>query len=212
MPASSVQLVLTTLDEISNSRGGGKLSFGLLAALWAASNGMGAITQTLNVAYGVKETRPWWKVRAVSIFLTLALSVLIVLALLIVLYGGEFGNSIATHLGFGDAFRLTWGIVQWPVATLFMLATFHLIYYFAPNVRHRQWSTRGALVALGFWLLISFGFRFYLHFFDSYSLTYGSLGALIILMLWFYLTGVAILIGGELNSELESLDRRGTSE
>lgn len=206
MPAASFQLVQTTLDEISNSRGGGKLSFGLLAALWAASNGMGAISDTLNVAYDVKETRPWWKVRLVSIFLTLALAVLIVIALVIVLYGGQLADFLAARLGFGDAFRITWKILQWPIALLFVLITFHLIYYFAPNVRHRRWSTPGALTAVVLWLLISFGFKLYLHFFNSYSLTYGSLGALIIMMLWFYFTGVAILVGGELNAELEQLD------
>lgn len=220
MPASSVQLIQTTLDEISSSRGGGKLSLGLLAALWAASNGMGAVTQTLNVAYGVKETRPWWKVRVISIFLTLALSVLIVLALLIVLYGGQLVDLLAGYLGLSSVARILWKVLQWPVALFFVLATFHLIYYFAPNVRHRRWSTPGALVAVGLWLLISFGFKLYLHFFNSYSVTYGSLGALIILMLWFYLTGAAILIGGELNSELESIahesgnrsDRKVTNE
>jgi membrane protein len=212
MPASSVQLVQTTLDEISNSRGGGKLSFGLLAALWAASNGMGAITETLNVAYDVKETRPWWKVRLVSIFLTLAVSILIVIALVIVLYGGRLADFLSYQFGFGDVFRISWKILQWPIALLFVLITFHLIYYFAPNVRHRRWSTPGAVVAVALWLLISFGFKLYLNFFNSYSVTYGSLGALIIMMLWFYLTGASILIGGELNSELERLDQQRMSE
>jgi membrane protein len=205
MPSSAVGLVRATVDEVSESRGSGKLSLGLLAALWAASNGMGAISQTLNSAYNVKETRSWLKVHVVSALLTVALAVLIVGALAIVLYGGTIGDALASRYGFSDVFDLTWRIVQWPIALGFVLATFSLIYNFAPNIpaRERRWFSPGAFVGVGLWLVVSFGFRIYLHFFDSYSLTYGSLGALIVLMLWFYLTGVAILIGGEVNSEID---------
>lgn len=205
MPSSAVTLVHTTLDEISQARGGGKLSLGILAALWAASNGMGAISDTLNAAYGVKEDRPWWKVRLVAIFLTIMVTVFIVVALGIVLYGGHIGDRVAAHFGFSAAFTIAWKILQWPIAIVFLLLTFDLIYYFAPNDRRpkRKWWTAGAVTAVVLWLLVSFGFRLYLHFFNSYSVTYGSLGALIVLMLWFYFTGLAILIGGEINSELE---------
>jgi membrane protein len=208
MPSSAVTLVHTTLDEISAASGSGKLSLGLLAALWAASNGMGAISQTLNTAYNVRETRSWWLVRLISVSLTIALSVLIVSALAIVLYGGSIGRVVATRYGFGNLFTTVWGILQWPIALAFVLATFNLIYNFAPNLisRQRKWFTPGALVGVGMWLLISFGFRVYLHYFNSYSVTYGSLGALIVLMLWFYLTGVAILIGGEVNCEADALE------
>jgi membrane protein len=205
MPSSAVTLVHTTLEEISAARGGGKLSLGILAALWAASNGMGAISNTLNAAYGVKEDRPWWKVRLVAIFLTIMVSLFIVLSLAIVLYGGQIGERVAVHFGFSSGFTIAWKILQWPIALLFLLLTFDLIYYFAPNDRRpkrRVW-TAGAASAVVLWLLVSFAFRLYLHFFNSYSVTYGSLGALIVLMLWFYFTGLAILIGGEINSELE---------
>lgn len=204
MPSSAVALVRTTLDEISASSGTGKLSLGLLAALWAASNGMGAISQTLNVAYDVKETRPWWKVRLISVCLTASLSVLIIAALVIVLYGGKIGVALAASYGFSNVFTSVWKAVQWPIALVFVLITFNLIYNFAPNLspRARSWITPGAFVGVGLWLVISFAFRIYLGFFNSYSVTYGSVGALIVLMLWFYLTGVAILIGGEVNCEL----------
>lgn len=205
MPASAFTLVHTTLDEISLSRGTGKLSFGLLAALWAASNGMGAISTTLNIAYGVRERRAWWKVRLISIFLTVALAILILAALAIILYGGNIGEGMANRYGFGSLFTIVWTIVQWPIALLFVLTTFNLIYNFAPNIpwHARHWITPGAFVGVALWLAASFGFRVYLGYFDSYSVTYGSLGALIVLMLWFYLTGVAILIGGEVNSEFK---------
>lgn len=208
MPSSAITLVHTTLDEISAARGSGKLSLGLLAALWAASNGMGAISETLNAAYGVKEQRSWWKVRLVSMLLTIALSILIVTALVIVLYGGYLGESVASHFGYSSLFTTAWKILQWPIALLFLFLTFNLIYYFGPAIRprKRRWCMVGTLVAVVLWLLVSFGFRVYLHFFNSYSVTYGSLGALIVLMLWFYFTGLAILLGGEINSELQDLE------
>jgi membrane protein len=204
MPRSAIALVRTTLTEISEASGTGKVSFGLLAALWAASNGMGAISDTLNTAYNVKERRPWWKVRIISVCLTIALAVLILAALTIVLYGGTIGEGLAARYGFGGLFTLVWKIVQWPIALGFVLTTFNLVYNFAPDLPRGEhsWITPGAFVGVGLWLVVSFGFRAYLSFFDSYSVTYGSLGAVIVLMLWFYLTGVAILIGGEVNSEV----------
>ena len=205
MPYSAITLVRATLDEVSDARGGGKLSFGLLAALWVASSGMGAISDTLNVAYDVKETRSWWLRRLISIALTVGLTILIVAALLIVLYGGEIGEKLAASLGYSQIFQRAWNIVQWPIMLVFVFLTFELIYYFAPNLPRRRWRwlTPGGIVAVALWLLISFGLRLYLNYFNSYSRTYGSLGALIVLMLWFYLTGMAVLLGGEINSEVE---------
>jgi membrane protein len=202
MPYSAVDLIQRTINEISKDKGGGKLSFGLLAALWAASNGMSAITDTLNVAYDVKETRAWWKVRLIAIGLTLMFAVMIILALTTVVLGGRVANLLAATVGLGDVF---WKLLQWPIVLLFLVVTFAFIYYFAPNRRKREWHwiSPGSVTAVVLWLLISFGFRLYLQFFNSYSVTYGSLGALIILMLWFYFTGVAILIGGEVNAEIE---------
>jgi membrane protein len=214
MPSSAVTLVSTTLDEISAASGTGKFSLGLLAALWAASNGMGAISQTLNTAYNVKETRPWWRVRLVSVLLTVALAVLIIAALAIVLYGGSIGTALGNRYGFNSLFTTVWNILQWPIALGFVLATFNLIYNFAPDLssKRRRWFTPGAVVGVALWLLISSGFRVYLRYFDSYSLTYGSLGAVIVLMLWFYLTGVAILIGGEVNCEADSSCESGVEQ
>lgn len=212
VPASALQLVIATIDEVTAARGGGKLTFGLLAALWAASSGMIAIGQSLNSVYEFRETRPWWKVRLISIALTVALSALIIVALLIVLYGGRLGDFIGALLNLGGAFASIWKIVQYPIALIFIFIAFSLIYRLAPNVtsripladyRRRSWSP-GVLIAVVLWLLVSLGFRLYLHFFNSYSATYGSLGALIILMLWFYLTGLAILLGGEIDYALEN--------
>ena len=215
LPGSSYELVSNTMRDVTESSGGGKITFGILAALWAASNGMGALSESLNAAYDVEETRPWWKARLNSIWLTIALAVLIISALVLVLFGGRIAEYVAAHFGFGDFFTTAWYILQWPIVLAFVLLAFALIYYFAPDVKekHWRWVTPGAAIGVGLWLLVSFAFRIYLHFFDSYSATYGALGAVIILMLWFYLTGAALLIGGEFNSEIEhAAAERGASD
>ena len=206
LPSSASELVGNTMLEVSTSSGGGKISFGILAALWAASAGMGAISESLNVAYHVKETRPWWKQRLTAVGLTLVLSILIIAALVLVLAGGRIADHMALSYGFGAAFVVAWKIIQWPVVLFFLLVGFAMIYYWAPDLRDQDWRwvTPGSVVAVILWLLVSFAFRIYLHYFNSYSKTYGSLGAVIILMLWFYFTGLAILIGGEVNSDIEA--------
>ncbi len=206
MPRSASALIRTTVEEITQNAGGGKISFGLLATLWAASYGMGAIGETLNVAYGVKETRSWWRVRLLAIGLTIALAAFIISALALVLYGGEIGEGLANRLELGGLFLIVWHLVQWPIVLAFVLSGFGLIYYFAPNLHDQKWYwvTPGSIVGVLLWLLVSVIFRVYLRYFDRYSMTYGSLGAVIILMLWFYLTGAALLMGGELNAEIEN--------
>ncbi|HEY9402539.1 MAG TPA: YihY/virulence factor BrkB family protein [Pyrinomonadaceae bacterium] len=205
VPQEAGDLIHETIEKVEEGSGGGKISFGILATLWAASNGMTAICQTLNIAYEVEETRPWWKVRLISLGLTVALAVLILSALTLMLFGGHIAEYIAASFSFGRVFTLGWKILQWPVVLIFVLAAFGLIYYLAPDVKKRSWHwvSPGATVAVALWLVVSFGFRAYLSYFNSYNATYGSLGAVIILMLWFYLTGAAILIGGEVNSEIE---------
>jgi membrane protein len=206
MPPSAFKLVDDTMREVTTSSGGDKLSFGILVALWAGSNGMGAISESLNIAYHVKESRPWWKQRLVAIGLTIALAVIIISALVLVLYGGRIADGLAASYGYGEVFKTTWKILQWPIVLAFMLFAFALIYYQAPDLKEQKWIwiTPGSVIAVVLWLLVSFAFRLYLNYFDSYSKTYGTLGAVIILMLWFYLTGAAILVGGEVNSEIEN--------
>jgi membrane protein len=215
VPRSASQLIYTTINEISKDADGGKLSFGLLTAIWFASNGMGAISDTLNAAYRVKESRPWWKVRLTAVCLTIMLAVLIISALALVLYGGEIGVGLANRFGLGEAFTFTWKVLQWPIVLAFVLFAFALIYYFAPDLYHQKWYwiTPGSMTGVVLWLLVSFCFRIYLRYFDRFSLSYGSLGVVIILMLWFYLTGAAILIGGKVNAEIEhAAGARGVPE
>jgi membrane protein len=140
-----------------------------------------------------------------AITLTVSLSILIITALVLVLYGGRLGQELSERFFLGGTFLTIWKTLQWPTVLAFMLLAFALIYYLAPDVRDQklEWITPGSVMGLAIWLLVSLGFRVYLHFFNSYSKTYGSLGAVIILMLWLYLTGTAILFGGEANAVIE---------
>lgn len=204
LPASSSELVAQTVSEVTGSAGGGKLTFGILTALWAASGGMIALIKTLNHAYEVKETRSWGKARLVSIALTLGLAFLIITALTLVLFGGRLAEMASANLGLSEVVETAWKIIQWPLALGAVVLAFALIYYFAPNLKKPEWYwvSPGAVVGVTLWLLASFGFRLYLEFFNNYSKTYGSLGAVIVLMLWFYMSGLALLIGGEVNAEI----------
>lgn len=204
-PESAARLVDTIIRQVTEGASGGKLVFSLLVALWAGSSGMAAIVNALNAAYEVDETRPWWKARLVALGLTIALVVLISTALTLVLYGGHVAGMAASYFGFGDTFKTVWSVLRWPLVLAFVLLAFNLLYLYAPNLKHWgwHWLMPGTVVGVGLWLLASFGFNVYLSHFNTYQATYGSLGTMIVLLLWFYLTGIAILVGGEVNSEIE---------
>jgi membrane protein len=206
VPYTASLLIYTTVEEISQNADSAKLAFGLLTALWVISSGMGAISEALNAMYGVKESRPFWRARLAGVGLTLTLAVLIITALSLLLYAGEIGSQLAEYFNQSDAYATVWAVAQAPLALSFVLLAFAMIYYFAPNLYNQKWYwiTPGSIAGVALWLFVSLLFRLYLRHFDSYSITYGSLGAVIVLMLWFYLTGVAILIGGKINSEIEN--------
>jgi membrane protein len=204
MPGSAYRLVRTTIDEITLGSSGGKLSLGFAATLWAAASGMEAVTNGLNIAYDVKERRKWWRRRIVAINLTIVLSLVAAVALSLALFGGRLGSFLASSYGLGGAFDNFWFILRMFFVPLFMLFIFALIYRYAPNVRWQGWQALlpGAVTGVAVWLIATWLFRTYLLYFDSYSKTYGSLGAVIVLMLWLYVSGMAILVGGEVNSEI----------
>lgn len=209
-PPSAFALVYATVDEIAAGADGWRLWLGLVSALWFASLGIAALSDSLNAMYGVRESRPFWRVRLSAVGMTAALVVLILSALLLMLYGGEIGAGIAGYFNQGTLFTTVWTIAQVPLALAFVLFAFALIYYFAPDLYEQKWYwiTPGAVIGVVLWLVVSSLLRVYLRHFDSYSLTYGSLGAVIVLMLWFYLTGVAILLGGKINAEIENAAAR----
>ncbi|HEV7505983.1 MAG TPA: YihY/virulence factor BrkB family protein [Thermoanaerobaculia bacterium] len=206
-PSKDVTTLLHgTLDEITKARNSAKLSLSLAAALWVSSNGMLAVSRTLNHAYGLKETRKWWWRRIVALALTLSFSLLVVVALALIFSGGSIGEAFANRVGLGVAFYVVWHVlVRWPLILLFLMISFEMVYNFAPNLGkkpNRYWVTPGGVAGVGLWLLACYGLRIYLAYFRSYTTTYGSLGVVILLLVWFYFTAFAILMGGEINSEI----------
>jgi len=205
LPPAAYDLVTHTLREVTPNSGGGKLTFGLLFALYSGSGGMTQLMSTLNAAYEVKESRSWLRVHLISLALTLAMSILLVLAVFLVLTSGQVAQSAAQATGFSKVVLILVRTLQWVIALAFVVFAFAVIYYFAPNVheQHWYWLTPGSVVGVAAWGLTSVVLRLYLHFFDTYSKTYGSLGAVIILMLWFYVTGLSFLIGSQINATIE---------
>ena len=205
LPPAAYDLVTHTLREVTPNSGGGKLTFGLLFALYSGSGGMTQLMSTLNAAYEVKESRSWLRVHLISLALTLAMSILLVLAIFLVLTSGQVAQSAAQATGFSKVVLVLVRTLQWVIALAFVVFAFAVIYYFAPNVheQHWYWLTPGSVVGVAAWGLTSVVLRLYLHFFDTYSKTYGSLGAVIILMLWFYVTGLSFLIGSQINATIE---------
>jgi membrane protein len=206
LPVEAYALVRETLDQIINRPRHGLLSFSILVVLWSSSSGMEAIMSALNTAFDVKSTRAWWKERLLAVVLTLGLAVFIIMALIMIFFGGTISLEIANTFGYGHYLHTLWQYARWPLIIVSLLLALELIYYFAPNIRRGkdgqrwEWFTPGTLFALTTWLLISFGMRFYLSRFSHYNATYGALGSVMVLMLWLYFTGVAILVGGEINS------------
>ena len=205
LPPDAFTLLQKTLHEIARNATGFKLATGLVLALWSGSGGLSSIMDALNRCYHVNDTRPYWKQKLISIVLTIAIAALTIMALIIILYGGGIAQFVGSHTGLSNITVLAWKVVQWPLAVFFVVLSFALMYFFGPDTEQQwTWITPGSLFGVLLWIGASFGFRAYLHFSNTYSKTYGSLGGVIILLYWLFITGVAILIGGEINSEIEN--------
>lgn len=200
MPASASELVETTLKEVTANASGGKLTFGILITLWSASAGIDNMRGTLNEVYNLKETRSWIKAKLTSLVLTIAIGVLILFALAFVVYGSEFLDAV---LPIDSQYILQ--PLEWIATLVLVLLAFALLYNFAPNHEPLQWKwiTPGAVIGVVLWVAASGAFKLYLNYFDSYAATYGSLGAMIILLLWLYISALVILLGGAINAILD---------
>jgi membrane protein len=201
--------VLETFNQTTVAATGGKLTFGLVAAIWSASVGFSAIQDSLNIVYNVKETRSYVGARLSAIGVTMMLMVLVTLMLASLLAADFFTRVASVHIyhPFIAGFVIViFKCIGWLVAILLLSFFFAVIYYFAPDVKASQWHwlTPGAAVGIVGWILASIGLRVYVHFFNNYTVTYGGLGAVIVLLTWFYLTGLALLLGAEINSEIEA--------
>jgi membrane protein len=209
IPPSAFGIVSQTFTQITTVSNGRKVTFGFALALWAASSGFSAIQDSMNAVYKIKPTTPYWKVRGIAVLISTLLSLLIT-AILGSLLSADFLARLCrlhiAHAAIADPLAILIRIFGWTVATALLALLFAIIYYWAPDVKQRQWRwlTPGSAIGIVGWLLCSMGLRVYLHFFNSYSAVYGSLGAVIILLTWFYLSGLMLLLGGEVNSEIEA--------
>jgi membrane protein len=209
-PPDVVQILRDQLTNIAQGEHGGALTFGFLLALWSSSAAMVSIIGALNRAYDIDEARPWWKVRLTAILLTIGVAVFVVLAFAFVVVGPTFIDRIASAVGLGPTFAAVWNIARWPIALALVALGIGLVFYFAPDAEQDwEWITPGAVVATVLWLAASLGFKFYVANFANYNESYGSLGGVIILMLWFYISAVAILLGAEMNAEIEHASPHG---
>jgi len=203
-PGEMIEIIRQQMTKIAEGQHGGLLTVGLLGALWSSSSAMVAVIGAMNRAYDIDEGRPWWKVRLTAIALTAGLSLLIVIAFTLIVAGPQLADAIAAHLAFGPLFVWTWKILQWPLAFGLFVVGVGLIYFFAPDAQQDWvWITPGSLAATSLWLIGSIGFRFYAVNFGHYEATYGAIGGVILLLLWFYLSGLVIVIGAEMNAEIE---------
>lgn len=202
-PTDAMRLVRETLQDIVSNRSGGLISFGILGTVWAASSGTAAVMEALNDAYEAQEGRGYIKLRLVAISMTIALALLIVGGTTLIMFGDRFALWIANALGLGPTFATVWHYVDYLLGLALIFVGLQVIYYFGPNLKQDwEWVTPGAIVAVIALIAGSFLFSLYLRFAPSYSATYGSLGAVIILMLYLYLVGLVVLLGAEINSEI----------
>lgn len=203
-PFEMLKLVQDQILDIARNKNGGLLTLGMLGALWSTSSGVTAIIDTLNQAYDIQEGRPWWKVRLISLGLTIALAVFIVVSFALVLIGPTLAEKVAVWAHMGPVFEWSWKIFQWPIVFVLVALAVAMIYYFAPDAAQEWiWITPGSVLATVLWLLISLGFKFYVTNFGSYNATYGTIGGVVVTLLWFYVSSLAILVGAELNAEIE---------
>ncbi|MCC8310466.1 YihY family inner membrane protein [Bacillus velezensis] len=202
-PDSAMSMVKSITEQTLNKRSGGLLSFGIIAVIWSASNGMNAIVRAFNHACEVEENRSFIIIRLTSIFLTIAMVVTILIALLLPVFGREIGMLAADFIGASGLFLQVWSVVRWGISPLILLIVFTALYIFAPNKRlSLRFVLPGAVFAAAGWIIVSMLFSFYVGTFANYSATYGSIGGIIVLMIWFYLTGTLLILGGEINALL----------
>jgi len=199
-----LELIQEQMRRLANNENGGLLTFGVAGALWSSSAAIVSITGALNRAYDIDEGRPWWKVRLVAIGLTLGVALTVLLALSLVLVGPTVADKLGQITGWGAPFRWTWLVMQWPLVFVLVTMGIGLLYYFGPDAdQDWVWITPGAVAATILWLLVSLIFKLYVANFTDYEGSYGAVGAVIVVLLWFYVSGIAILTGAELNSEIE---------
>jgi membrane protein len=203
-PGQLVDLLRAQIEAIADGREPGLLTIGLIGAIWTSSVGAVAMINALNQVFQVPERRRWWKRRMVGVVLTLALALFAVGSLALIVLGPGLVEPVAAWLHLDATVPLIWAIVRWPLMIGCVMLALDLIYRYAPNRRVPwAWITPGAVAATLVWLLASFGFKVYVANFGNYTATYGAIGGAIVMMMWCYVSGLAILLGAELNAVIE---------
>lgn len=200
-PDSVYTLIRDTLQEILENRNGGLLSIGALATIWSASKGMNALTKALNRSYHVEESRSFIVARAMSVVFTIALIAVLVVALVLPVFGQQIGLLAFTYLGAEEGFMRLWEGLRWFIPPILIFLVFTALYWAVPNLKVRLKSAMpGAMFATTGWILTSLAFSFYVGNFANYSKTYGSIGGIIVLMMWLYFSAIILMLGGQLNA------------
>lgn len=214
LPGTAFELVRKTAEEIVVNSSGGKVTLGLAIALWSASSGVDALRNALNAVYELKERRSWWRTKSESLGVTLLVTLLAAVALTIVFYGWQAIGYLSMKIGFEYVSPLVLSTIQWISIIAVMLFACEIIYNLLPDRRNKRWLwvTPGGLVAISLWLLLTSLFKLYISYFNSYDKAYGSLGAVIILMFWLYLTAVVAMAGGAINSVLSEMAEESADE
>jgi membrane protein len=213
VPADSMGIVRKVLSDVVAPNRGAFLSFGIIGTLWSASGGFSAAIEALNVAYDVDETRPFWVTRPLAIGLTFLLGALLLTALAIMVVGPHFGEWLAGRMHLSRLWIWAWPYVHWSASVVFTVFAVEALYFLAPNVKQRFLATLpGAVLAVGFWIALSYGLGVYFRRFANLNKTYGTLAAAVALMVWLYWTGFAMLVGAELNAELAKKTEAGPIE
>lgn len=200
-PGETLVFIESNLNEIMSHQNGTLLSFGIIATLWSASNGIHAIVKALNSAYEVKESRSIFVARGMAVIFTMAMVFVFIIALLLPVFGMQIGLYLSAKFGLSSQFLSVWNMLRWFLSSVIIFIVFLSLYWLAPNKKFRcTQAAPGALFSTISWLLVSYGFSFYVSNFGNYSMMYGSIGAVIVLMIWFYLSGIIIILGGEINA------------
>jgi membrane protein len=206
-PSTAGDIIENAIENITASRGAASLALviGVLVALWSASGYVGGFARASNAIYEVEEGRPFWKLKPIQVALTAVLIVLLALCSIAVLVTGPVAEEVGKLFGLEEAAVTAWDIAKWPAIALVVISMFAVLYWAAPNVRQPKfrWITPGGVLAVVLWLAASGLFALYVSNFSSYNATYGTLAGVIIFLVWLWITNVAILLGAELNAELE---------
>lgn len=212
LPPVALEQVNPVIDQLQQSQGG-LLSFGILLALWTASIGVRSLMNAMNKAYDVREGRPSWKLFILSVLYTIGIAIMLLLAAGFMTLGPQVMTWLAAQIGLEELLVILWSWLRWPVAILLLMLAVALIYYVMPDVEQEfRFITPGSAVAVIVWLVASVGFGIYVQNFADYNATYGSIGAIIVLLLYFYITAAVLLLGAELNAVIEHLSVEGKNE